>query len=299
MNLIPKISLEQWATFKAVVDEGSYAAAAEVLNKSQSTVSYSISKMEERLPSPVFEQQGRKSSLTEFGRSLYRHASHLLEQALRVDQTADYLASGWESEVVLAVDAIAPLPHVFCGLQNFSLENPGTRVKLLETTLSGTDESLLRREADIVITARVPPGFLADYYGVIHRVPVASPNHPLFDEPVPISEEVLKNHRQIVVRDSGIQREQDAGWLGSEQRWTVSHFSSSIDAVKAGLGFAFIPQEKIRHELGVGLLKVLPVVSGLSQPVTLFVVMASQSHAGPATKCIVQHLLKHNDWQVG
>ena len=56
----PRISLEQWAAFKAVVDEGSFAKAAEVLNKSQSSVSYTISKMEELLPTPVLEQQGRR-----------------------------------------------------------------------------------------------------------------------------------------------------------------------------------------------------------------------------------------------
>ena len=32
----PRITLEQWLTFKTVVDAGSYALAAETLNKSQS-----------------------------------------------------------------------------------------------------------------------------------------------------------------------------------------------------------------------------------------------------------------------
>ena len=38
--LQPRVSLEQWSVFRAVVDEGSFAKAAERLNKSQSSISY-------------------------------------------------------------------------------------------------------------------------------------------------------------------------------------------------------------------------------------------------------------------
>ena len=57
----PRTNLEQWYCFLAVVDEGSYARAAEVLHKSQSAVTYTIQKMEEQLGVKVFEIQGRKS----------------------------------------------------------------------------------------------------------------------------------------------------------------------------------------------------------------------------------------------
>ncbi|MFL0811321.1 MAG: LysR family transcriptional regulator [Agarilytica sp.] len=289
--MVPKITLEQWAAFKAVVDEGSFARAAEVLNKSQSTVSYVLSKMEERLPSPVFVQEGRKAELTDFGRAMYRHASALLEQALKVDQAASYLASGWEPEVVIAVDGIAPICRVFCGLQGFSQESPNTRIRVLEPTLSGTEESLLTREADVVITARVPPGFLAENYGVINKVLVASPDHPLAKIEGPIEEDQLKLHRQIVIRDSGVKREQSSGWLGAEQRWTVSHFASSIEATKSALGFAFIPREKILHELAGGDLVELPLSIGKEQHIALYIVASAQSQAGIATKAVIRHLL--------
>lgn len=289
--MIPKVSLEQWAAFRAVVDEGSFVRAAEVLNKSQSTVSYSLTKMEARLPSPVFVQQGRKAELTEFGVAMYRHACALLDQALLVDQAAEYLASGWESEVVLAVDGIVPMDRVFCGLQGFSQESPQTRIRVLETTLSGTEETLLRREADVVITARVPPGFLAENYGMVHKIPVASPEHPIFKLEAPISEAILKQFRQVVIRDSGTKREQNAGWLGAEQRWTVSHFATSIEALKSGLGFGFIPREKIRQELAEGELLEVPLNLGGDTQIPLYIVASAQSHAGLASKAVIRHLL--------
>ncbi len=289
--MIPKISLEQWAAFRAVVEEGSFTRAAEVLNKSQSTVSYGITKMEERLPSSVFVQQGRKAELTEFGKAMYRHATALLDQALLVDQAAEYLASGWESEVVLAVDGIVPMDRIFCGLQGFSEESPQTRIRVLETTLSGTEETLLRREADVVVCGSVPPGFLSENYGVVNKVPVASPSHPVFSLEAPITEAVLKQFRQVVVRDSGTKRERSSGWLGSEQRWTVSHFATSIEALKSGLGFAFIPREKIVKALADGDLREVPVNLGREQQVPLYIVASAQSHAGLATKAVIRHLL--------
>ncbi|MFL0800265.1 MAG: LysR family transcriptional regulator [Agarilytica sp.] len=289
--MVPKISLEQWAAFKAVVDEGSFVKAADALNKSQSTVSYNLARMEERLPSPVFVQAGRKAELTEFGHAMYRHGSALLEQALLVDQSAAYLASGWESEVVIAVDGIAPMDRVFCGLQRFSLESPHTRIRVLETILSGTEETLLRREADVVITARVPPGFLSQDFGEVHKVPVASPDHPILKLDAPINEDQLKQFRQIVIRDSGLKREQNSGWLGSEQRWTVSHFASSIEALKSGLGFGFVPREKIKQELESGDLVELPLALGAEQVISLYVVASAQNHAGLATKAVIRHLL--------
>ncbi len=289
--MIPKVSLEQWATFKAVVDEGSFARAAEVLNKSQSTVSYSVAKMESRLPAALFEQNGRKAELSTFGQAMYRHASSLLTQALQVDQFAAYLASGWEPEVVLAVDGIAPMARVFCSLQAFSQRSPHTRIRVLETTLSGTEEALLRREADVVITARVPPGFIGHNYGVINKIAVASPDHPMAKCEAPLNESVLRQHRQIVIRDSGTKREQNSGWLGSEQRWTVSHFSTSIEAVKSGLGFAFIPQELIAEELQQGSLVTLDLDFGGAQQIPLYVVASAQSDAGLASKAVVKCLL--------
>lgn len=289
--MVPKITLEQWAAFKAVVDEGSFAKAAELLNKSQSTVSYSLAKMEERLPASVFVQEGRKAELTAFGRAMYRHANALVEQALRVDQSASYLASGWEAEVVIAIDGIAPIEKVFCSLQGFSQESPQTRIRILEETLSGTDEVLLQREADIVITARIPPGFMGESYGMVEKIPVAAPNHPVSQLPQPISEDELKQFRQIVIRDSGVKREQSSGWLGAEQRWTVSHFSSSIAAIKSGLGFGFIPRELIGSELASGELKEFSLSVGGVQTIPLYVVATAQSHAGEATKAVIRHLL--------
>ena len=289
---IPKISLEQWAAFKAVVDEGSYALAAEALNKSQSSVSYAITRLNELLPNPALQLVGRKAVMTNTGSALYRYAKNLLEQAQATEQAAQYLASGWETTVTLVTDAVTPMPEVLCALQQFSALSPLTRIKILETSLSGTDEAVLGHECDLAIMARVPPGFLAEPLCGFKMVAVAHRSHPLA-QLASVSETELKNHRQIVVRDSGLRREQDAGWLGSEQRWTVSHFATSVDTVRAGLGFAFLPEHRVNADLVAGELVRLPLEIGGERHFSLSLVVTSPGHAGPATRALAK-ILKEN-----
>src|SRR5690606_27535069 len=77
---IPRVTLEQWAVLQAVVEEGSFARAAEALNKSQSAVSYALKDMQQQLPVEVLTLKGRKAELTEAARLLLRRASALLEE---------------------------------------------------------------------------------------------------------------------------------------------------------------------------------------------------------------------------
>lgn len=290
--MIMKITLEQWQTFKAVIDEGSFARAAEVLNKSQSSISYIIARLQEQLPVAPLVQKGRKAELTEAGKLLYRHASDLLAQAEQLEKTAQHLAKGWESEVAIAADALVPIDRVFCGLQAFSQVCPNTRIRIYETTLSGTDEALLSKQADIALSARVPPGFLGEPLLDVTMVPVASSDHALARLKT-VSEQDLKQQRQIVVRDSGTKREQDSGWLGADQRWTVSWFSTSIAALKSGLGFAFVPLHRVERLLAEGSLVQLPLEGGGTRRIPLYLIVAEQSHAGPAVRAVAEKILAH------
>ena len=288
-----KISLEQWHVFKTIVDEGSFAAAADALNKSQSGISYAMQQMAQQLPTPVFEQQGRKATLTLAGQTLYRHATTLLQQAQAMENLARDMADGIESEIAIAADALTPHRPLFNGLQQFSEHCPRTRVKVYETTLSGTDEALLSGKVQIAITPRVPPGFMGDAVAQVSMIPIAANTHPLATRNAEhrITESELKQERQIIIRDSGLKREQDAGWLAAEQRWTFSHFATSISAVKAGLGFAFLPKHRIQQELARGELIQLKLQTGGERQLTLYLVQAQPDFAGPAVSYATKALI--------
>lgn len=287
---IPRISLEQWAVLQAVVDEGSFARAAEALNKSQSSVSYTLKSMQEQLPVEMLIIRGRKAELSEAGETLLRRARVLIEEALSLERLAANLAQDWEPEVRLAVETIFPPELLGEALAAFIPESRSSRVQLIESVLSGTHEALINGRADLIVTNRPPPGLLGQPLLAIEFVAVAHAQHPLHHMGRELTEHDLRAHRQFVVRDTGTKRSQDAGWLGAEQRWTVSQLKTSIQFVTQGLGFAWLPLEHIRKELEAGVLRPLPLAEGGSRREELYLVFADRDSAGPATQALARAL---------
>lgn len=289
--ITPRVSLEQWLAFKTVVDQGSYARAAEALNKSQSSVSYAIKQLNDQLPQPVLTLNGRKAELTQAGQTLYRHAELLIKQAGEAEAVANSLAMGFESEITLALDVLVEISSIICAFEKFSREFPHTRIRVLETSLSGTTEALIEKQADLVVGSVPPVGFSGIPIMKIHMIPVASPQHALLKAGTEVSEIELRSHRQVVLRDTGSRREQDAGWLQAEQRWTVSHFSSSIKLLKSGLAFAFIPRDWIIDELSRQELKEIPMLEPMQRSIQMYLMLAEKQAAGPATRALADFIV--------
>jgi len=279
-----RVTLEQWQALQAVVDHGSYARAAEALHKSQSAVTYAVQKVESALGVHAFEIRGRKAVLTEAGQVLYRRAGTLVEEAVALERGAADMTADWKPEMRLAVEVIFPTWLLLQCMATFAKERPETRIELYESVLGGTDEALLQGNVDIAIGSRVPPGFLADPLMRLRFIAVAHPAHPLHRLGRELGHRDLARHRQLVIRDSGTQRTRAGGWLGAEQRWTVSNKATSIRAATLGLGFAWYPEENIRDELASGVLKPLPLRQGAEKWAELYLVFAERDYAARDTR---------------
>jgi DNA-binding transcriptional LysR family regulator len=276
----PRISIDQWTALVSVVESGSYAKAADRLHKSQSTLTYAIQKVEQLLGVKLFEIRGRKAVLTPTGQLLYRRGKTLVDDAERLERAAGELAKGWETEIRLAVDILFPTWLLVQCMGAFVAERPETRIELYETVLSGTDDMLLARSVDFVITSSIQQGFIGDVLMPMHAVCVAAPSHPLHHLGRPATLDDLRRHRHVVIRDSGVQRTRSGGWL-NEQRWTVSHKATSIHALAAGYGYAWLPDDWIRGELERGALVPVPLREGAERTGTLYLVFADRDAAGP------------------
>lgn len=285
----PRISIEQWRALLAVVEAGGYAQAAERLNKSQSSMTYAVKKLESVLDVTVFEIQGRKAVLTPTGQLLYRRAKALLDEALVLERAAHKLSAGWEAEIGLAVEPLFPIHVLLQCLSQLGAESPHTRIELIESVLSGTYEALAAGRVDLAIAAGViPPGYLGDVLMPVRMVAVTAPQHPLQQIKRDISERDLRAHRQLVVRDSGLQRSGHALAVEATQRWTVSHMSTSIAAVRRGDGFAWFPEERIRADLDSGTLVPLKLREGSLRVGSLYLVFADRDAAGPGVLRLAQ-----------
>lgn len=278
----PRITLDQWRALIALVEEDGYAAAAERLNKSQSTVSYAIARIQELLAVELFTIHGRKARITPAGTLLYRRARALVEQAERMEKAAAGLSGGVETQLQLAVEILFPTWKLLQCLERLSASYPHLSVQLHESVLGQTEELLTSGAVELAVCSRVPAGYLGDILMQVRFVAAAAPSHPLHRLGRELSADDLREHRHLLVRDPASQPVREAAWHGGEQRWTVSHKATSIRAACMGLGYAWYAREMIRGELESGALKALPLAQGAERIATLYLVHADPEAAGPA-----------------
>lgn len=290
MTETPHISLEQWRALIAVVDAGGYAQAAEKLHKSQSAVSYAVQKIESQLDVQAFEIQGRKAVLTPTGQLLYRRALALVGEATELERAARNLSAGWEAEIGVAAEILFPTSLLLASLNQFGEESPQTRIEVIESVLSGTAEALLSGRADIAITPHIPPGFFGELLMRTPIIAVAHPEHPLHKLGRQLTQRDLRGHRHITVRDTGSQRDRRAVMVEVDQRWTVSHMTTSIEALCAGYGFSWLPAERIKRELADGRLLPLPLREGQERWADIYLIVADPDFAGPGIRRLVEIL---------
>jgi len=278
----PRISLEQWQALVAVVDAGGYAQAAERLHKTQSSVTYLVQKLESLLAVKAFEIQGRKAVLTPTGQMLYRRAQSLLDEAARLEKAAKSASAGWEAEIRIAAEIVFPAWLLLKCFDQLNSESAHTRIEYYETVIAGTNEMLLSGRADLAITASIPQGFAGTLLMPLRMLLVAHPEHPLHKLRRPLTMRDLRDHRQLVVRETGELRPTKTS-IEAAQRWTMSHTSTAIFAVSMGFGYGWFPEERIRGELQRGALKPLPLREGAERVGQLYLVYADRENAGPGT----------------
>ncbi|MFC3282141.1 LysR family transcriptional regulator [Litchfieldella rifensis] len=286
-----RVTLSQWQMLAAVIDHGGFARAAEAVHKSPSTLNHAVHKIEEQLGVRVLEPVGRQVRLTEAGEMLLRRARQLIESAAALEDVAERLAEGLEAEVVLAVDQIFPPDALAHALETFSAAFPHVRVQLHETVLNGGVEMLYDGRADLVVSGLAAQGFLGEPLVTVNFLAVAHPAHPLQRLERELDLRDLEQHRQLVVRDSALRQSMDSGWLKAEQRWTVSHLSTSVGMLERGLGFAWVPETLIRDALDEGRLKPLPLSAGGIREAPMQLIFRDRDRAGPATRAMANALM--------
>lgn len=286
-----KSTLEQWRMFKAVVDAGGFNQAAVEVHKSQSSVHHAVQKLENAIGVRLFENIGRKVQLSPQGELMYRRATFLLDEAHKLEAVASSLQAGTETTLRIAVDIIFPSELLYNVLAKVSDEYPLLRIELEETVLSGANSLLSNGKVDMGISPFVLPNGFSEDLCEIEFVAVAHANHPLHQLGRTLTLEDLKGHRQIVVRDSSTERKADVGWLGAEQRWTVSHIRTSVDIIAQGLGFAWLPIAIIKDKLENGTLVPLPLDNNAAlRKALLYLSFEDGDTLGPAARAFIGEL---------
>ncbi|HTC53741.1 MAG TPA: LysR family transcriptional regulator [Steroidobacteraceae bacterium] len=290
---LPRTTLEQWGVLAAVIDRGGFAPAAQALHRSQSAISYAIGRLQQSLGVALLSIQGRKAVLTQHGETLLRRARPLLQDLATLEDLAASLDRGWESQLNLVVDVAFPRERLLRIVSELGATCPHTPLQLSDAVLSGAEEAITAQSADVVVTSRVPAGYLGDFLMEVPFIAVAHPDHPLLRLQRPLTATDLAHHTQVVVRDSGLQEPRDEGWLGAERRFTVSSMEASLAMVTAGLAFAWLPEHLVAPAIAAGSARALSLLTGARRHVSLYLVLVHAEVAGPAAREAARSFARH------
>jgi DNA-binding transcriptional LysR family regulator len=150
------MELRQLENFLAVVDEGSFTAAARRQYMVQSSLSASLLALERELGTDLFIRGRRGTELTEAGRSLRGPALAALQQVQRAHDTVAEVKGLLRGTVRIAT-MTAGVPHGFdiCeAVRRFRVEHPGVEVQLLPADARSAIDLVADGRVDLAITPR-------------------------------------------------------------------------------------------------------------------------------------------------
>lgn len=263
-----KTTLEQWALLEKVIELGSFAKAAEETNRSQSSVSYNLALLQERLGVALLAPVGRRAVLTPAGELLLNQVKPLLKAFSWVETHAATLRNGARTRLDLVVDSIFPRQRLFAILRQFQQRYPQTQVRLTEVLENIDEESAARSEADVmVLTRRQDITGRGEWLMNIDFIAVAHRDHPLSLLEGALDDNALARWPLIRIAE----RSGDAS--STRDAWTFSTIDAAIDAVLYQVGFGWLPEERIAAQLAQGELKALPLSHGARRATPLHLIV--------------------------
>jgi DNA-binding transcriptional LysR family regulator len=230
---------------QTIATTGSFAAAARTLGMVPSALTYRVRQIEDALDVLLFDRSSRQAKLTQAGQALLVEGERLLEDIDAVANRVKRVATGWEPQFTIAVDSIIAKATVMELCEHFLAQNPPTRIRLRDETLSGTLEALTSGQADLALGVAdlIPTTALqAKPLGDVRFVYAVAPHHPLVTAPEPLTDELMRAHRAVAVADT-ISRGRGVtiGLLGGQDVFTVATMHDKLDAQLRGLGCGSVP----------------------------------------------------------
>lgn len=264
-----RTTLDEWEILQTVVQLGGFAPAAKQLNRSQSTISYAIARLQERIGIKLFETKGRRAHLTELGRVLLADAEAHLAGFHQVEQRAHSLASGGESEVRLSVDSIFPNGRLFAALAEFARRFPYVQPKLHQSTFLSADSEFSVRNAHLCITALVSREFFVKPVISIRMIAVANRNHPLLAVKRKLNRSELMQHTLVTIEGTASGTLKHQPRVPAQRVLSVTSIEAAIDAIRSGLCFGWLPKYRVESDLKDGDLVPLSLPAGGTRDVRL------------------------------
>ncbi|MEW9898271.1 LysR family transcriptional regulator [Chitinivorax sp. PXF-14] len=288
-----RLSLDALLVLDAIDRKGSFAAAADELYRVPSAVTYAVQKLEQDLDVTIFDRSGHRAKLTPAGEELLREGRHLLDAANLLECRVKRIATGWETDLKIAVSDLIDMSCLYPLMAAFDAAGGASRIKLMTEVFGGTWDALVSTRADIAIGAMEdgPPGggYSVRPMGEVEFVFAVAPSHPLASAQQPLPPELVRHYRAVSAADSSrALSPRTSGLLTGQDVLTVSDIRQKAEAQAAGLGVGFLPRGLAQRYVDEGRLRVLDVQE--AKPVAQLNLAWRARQPGKALHWFIRHL---------
>ena len=291
--VLDPITLDQLRKLAAVVDEGSFSAAARKLHRVQSAVSTAMANLEDQLAVPLWDRRTRVPALTDAGKAVLAAARRVLVDVDALRTLAAGMAMGVEPAVSLCVDAVFPVRALVAACKQFAGAFPQVALRVDVQTMSAVAERVAGGAATIgVASSAVQLGELErQALAPIRMVPVVAAAHPLAKLRGRVAMAALAEHVQIVLSERADAGMPDQGVL-SPRTWRVSDLETKRALLRAGLGWGNLPAHLARGDLDRGrLVRIRPAAwADDEHTIHLVAVYRRDAALGPAHRWVLDQL---------
>lgn len=248
-------TIQQIHTLHALIKHGSIQAAAHALNKTHPSVIALLNKLESTLGIPLFDRSGYRLALTEEGTTFYTHSQRLLNEMASLEQQAENLRKGEETELNIVIGDLTPIPETMQVLREFTQQYPSTRLNFLFENLSGANEQLLHGNADIIIH-HIDPSDLryeSQPFCTVDIVPVTAPGFLKETINEDLKYKDLKGYTQCIIRDTSvIEKKQNHFILEDAPQITVGDQRTKKEIIIQCMAWGHMPLFLVEDELNSG-----------------------------------------------
>jgi DNA-binding transcriptional LysR family regulator len=259
------VTIEQLRTFRAVVEEGSFSAAARKLGRVQAAVSQAMDRLEAQLGLRLFDRTGRVPRLTRHGEAVAAAAARVLVDLQALDTLVASLEQGAERELRIVVDVLLPSEALVAFAREFRALHPEVELVLFSDVLSAVSAHVRERRSSWGVAVEDADLRELDRRAIadVRLVPVASPEHPLAQLRGPLEAASLADAVQIVLGEhrAGSERADDDHGVFSARRWRVVDLATKHALIAGGLGWGHLPEHQVRHDLKAGRLVALQLAA--------------------------------------
>ncbi len=259
---------ETVSVFLAVLDTGSFSAAARQLGRVPSAVSMAIANLEAELALELFDRRGREPKPTAQALALEPQARLLLSQLQQLNTQALELSQGLESRLTLVVAPELQATPWVEPLRILAQEYPLLEIQIITAPQSDALQLLHNGSAQLALVFERPAADGRESFQEVGEetlVAVIARTHPLLRE-IPeagsINGSQLQPIRQVMVgsrSQSDSRSAIDKFCIVSEHHWRVDHPEAALQLVLAELGWAWLPRACVQPYLNGRMLVELPI----------------------------------------